>query len=182
MSRKPDHTSKDLRRHPVRHLPLDDPFQPGSIRGMVFSIGTERVKQHVHIRQDQWRPSIMSSRAELSFRSTPGRTPPPISETGSFTGSRWTCVRACARTNLSPCSMRAVTVSPRCSASRLAWFINPSGSLTVVLICPDIPYYERVCQLGLGEWSCSQFDNRHFVLYSYKGLASCVFCSRATTL
>jgi hypothetical protein len=27
-----------------------------------------------------------------------------------------------------------------------------------------------------------QFDNRHFLLYSYKGLASCVFCSRATAL
>jgi hypothetical protein len=27
-----------------------------------------------------------------------------------------------------------------------------------------------------------EFDNCHFVLYSYKGLASCVFCSRATAL
>ncbi len=27
-----------------------------------------------------------------------------------------------------------------------------------------------------------QFDKRQFVQYSYKGLASCVFCSRATAL
>ena len=27
-----------------------------------------------------------------------------------------------------------------------------------------------------------RFDKRQFLLYSYKGLASCVFCSRATAL
>jgi len=139
MSGHPNHRGQYLRRHPISRVRIQHVFQPTAARRVFRQIGPKGVQQHIDIRQNHWRFSIASRRAELSFRSTPGSVPPLFLETGKEMrflrrGER-DCLRICRR----PCSSNAVKVSWRRAASCRACSSSALSSRTVVLICLDIP-------------------------------------------
>jgi hypothetical protein len=138
----PDERGHHLGRNPICHLSVNHAVQPIPKFGMCRRFRPERIDQYTDIRQDHFRPSRTSSNAELSFRSIPGRTPPPARQTGRTTRFRF-AGRDWARTSRSPCSISAVSVSCRRAASDLACSRMASSSRTVVLICLDIPMRSR---------------------------------------
>jgi len=140
MRRDSNHSRQNLGGHPVRHFARDHVVKPAVAQAMVNAVGAKRVQQHVNVGKNQRRLSITSKRAEVSFKSTPGSTPPRARETGRTTRFREDLVRDCARTNRKPCSISAVRVTRRRPASCLAWRSNESSRRTVVLICLDILY------------------------------------------
>jgi hypothetical protein len=147
MGRDSDHRCQHLRRHSIGHIAVHHTFEPTTVCGVPGGIRSEGVYQDIHIGKNHPRPSIRSRRAALLSRSTPGRTPPPAREVGRVTRLRRLEERDCARTSRSPCSIRAVNVSSRRAASRLARSRRASSSRTVVLICLDIPYGMSGCQM-----------------------------------
>jgi hypothetical protein len=44
MSCEPDYASQDLRRNSIGRDSIEDAFQPGSVRGVIFGVGSERVR------------------------------------------------------------------------------------------------------------------------------------------
>jgi hypothetical protein len=82
--------------------------------------------------------SIRSRSAAESLRSTPAITPPPARLTGSFTRASESTGLCRRIASLRPCSISAVNVVPRRSASRFACFRSPSSRRTVVLICLSV--------------------------------------------
>ena len=130
--------TQNLLRHSVSRIAIDRSIEPLSVLAVALSIIAECIDKDVDVRQYHRRPSILSRRAPESLRLTPGATPPPARETGSFTRLRRVRDWELANTSRKPCSIMEVSVSPRFWASRFTCRRKFSSSRTVVLICLDI--------------------------------------------
>jgi hypothetical protein len=86
--------------------------QPVAKAAVIGRVSADCIDQHIDVGKDHRRPSMMSRREDVSFRSTPGRVPPPRLHTGNFTLGSGRCRGLCwTRINRKPCSIRAVRVS-----------------------------------------------------------------------
>ncbi len=130
--------SQDLRRDTVSLRRIHHGLQPCTIPRMIGGIVSEGVYQYVNVREDHGRPSMRSSSVAESSRSTPGTTPPPAVQMGSFTGGRFVALGRRASAIRRPCSINAVRVVRRRAASRFACSSSDSFSRTVVRICRSI--------------------------------------------
>jgi hypothetical protein len=138
MRRYPNHRGKHLRCNTVCLLRIDGFFKPVPVARVLRGVAAKRIHKHVDIRQDQPRPSMRSSKAAESLRSTPGSGPPPRLHIGKRTRRRSLTFAGFAISRCNPCSMRAVNVMPRFAASRLARSRRASESRIVVRICLSI--------------------------------------------
>src|SRR5438034_4910519 len=71
-----NHRSKHLGGDTIGCLGVDQRFQPPAVLSMTGRIPAKGVQQHVDIRENHPRFSIMSRRAAESSRFTPARRPP----------------------------------------------------------------------------------------------------------
>ena len=133
-----DDARKYLRSNSIGRRPVYHRLQPFLVSLMVFRICPKGVDQDVDVRKDQSRPSMRSRREALSFKSTPGKVPPPTRHSGRATGGCSARFIGRRSTSSSPCSMREVRVVLRLAASRRARSRSASSSRTVVLMRQSI--------------------------------------------
>ena len=139
MGADPNDRREHLRRNSIGRRAAYDFSEPGPIGFVLIGIRSKGVNQDVDVRKDQARPSIRSSSAALSPRSTPGSVPPVARETGNTTRARGGLFPAGRRrTERRPSSINAVSVTPRRDASRRARSSKSSSRRTVVRICHSI--------------------------------------------
>jgi len=138
MTADPYDGGQDLRGYSVGSGTIDDLLKPPPVVAVILGVGTEGVDQNVDVSEDQPMLSIRSRSAAESLRSTPGITPPRARLTGSFTRASESTGLGRRIASLRPCSISAVSVVPRRSASRFACSKSPSSRRTVVLICLSI--------------------------------------------
>lgn len=139
-----------LRSDSIRRWSIDDRFQPEPVLRVIVRICPECVDQDIDVRKNQPQPSIRSRSEEVSFRSTPGKVPPPARHSGNVTGRRPERFMGCRSTSSSPSSIREVRVVLRLAASARARSSRASSSRTVVLICHGISCMS-VCPDKLGD-------------------------------
>lgn len=144
-------TCQYLRRNAEWRRSVQDVLEPRLVTRMIVRVWPKRVDQDVDVRKYQRRPSIRSRSSALLSRSIPGQVPPPARLTGNDTGGRSGFFIGRRKASLSPCSMRAVKVTPRAAASRRARSSRAGSRRTVVLICPSILLGMSVCQSSVWE-------------------------------
>ena len=144
---------------------------------MTGRIPSKGVQQHVDIRENHPRFSIMSRRAAESSRFTPARRPPAARDTGMRMIVLRRLCRGRARTRRSPRSIIAVNVSPVRALSFFAFAMSAGSRRTVVRICQTILYVPYVCQRAYASARSPRFANyfpvsRGFWRSRSKGVAS----------
>lgn len=134
MRRDANYRGEYLRGNTIGLGRIDGFLKPVAVVIVLRRVAAKRIHEHVDIRQDQPRPSIRSSKAAESFKSTPGSVPPPCLHTGKTTRRCSLTFAGLAISRRKPCSIRAVNVTPRLAASRLARSNRASESRIVVRI------------------------------------------------
>src|SRR5262249_691927 len=132
-----------LRSDSISRWSINHRFQPAPVSRVIVRICPECVDQDIDVRKNQWERPMRSRSEEESFRSTPGKVPPPARHSGNVTGRRPERFMGCRSTSSSPSSISEVRVVLRLAASARARSRRASSSRTVVLICPSI---RCVCQ------------------------------------
>src|ERR1700733_9939097 len=131
MGHDPQHPAQDQRGEPKRSTCVDGALQPCAYLLMLRRVLAMRVHEHVHVWQDQRRPSIRSRSAAESSRSTPGSVPP--APNGWIEKRSPNSAARNASVCLSASSIRDVSVVCSAAALCLAAARRLSSSRTVVL-------------------------------------------------